>query len=119
MNNDMMAIRKLMTATALGVSVVLTPVAFAAGDGTQQSMGKSVGDFASDTAVTAKVKAAFVKEKELSAMDISVETTRGVTTLSGKVDAQAQVDLAERVARDVEGVLDVHNNITVEPLKGN
>ncbi|MCK9509368.1 MAG: BON domain-containing protein [Pigmentiphaga sp.] len=114
-----MAIRKLMTAMALGAGVALTPMAFAAGDGNQESVGKKVGDFASDTAVTAKIKAAFVKEKELSALDISVETTRGVTTLSGKVDSQAQVDLAERVARDVEGVQDVHNNITVEPLKGN
>ncbi|MFA7680853.1 MAG: BON domain-containing protein [Pigmentiphaga sp.] len=114
-----MAIRKLMTVMALGAGIVLTPMAFAAGDGSKQSVGKTVGDYASDTAVTAKIKAAFVKEKELSALDISVETTRGVTTLSGKVDAQAQVDLAERVARDVEGVQDVHNNITVEPLKGN
>lgn len=113
-----MAIRKLITIMTLGAGMVLTPLAFAH-DNTNQSVGEKVGDFASDTAITTKVKAAFVKEKDLSALDISVETTRGVTTLSGKVDSQAEVDLAERVARSVDGVHDVHNKLSVEPIRGN
>lgn len=108
-----MDIRKLITTAALGAGVALAPIAFAANDGAKES----VGEYASDTAVTTKVKAAFLAEKELSVLDISVETTDGITTLAGKVGSQAEADLAEKVARGVEGVKDVHNTITVEPPK--
>lgn len=113
-----MDIRKLITAATLGTGIVLAPAAFAANDG-KQSVGESVSEYASDTAITTKIKAAFVAEKELSALDISVETTDGVTTLAGKVANRAEADLAEKVARDVEGVKDVHNKIMVEPAKAN
>lgn len=114
-----MDIRKLITVTALSAGVTLAPLAYAANDGNRQSVGESVSEYASDTALTTKIKAAFVGQKELSALDISVETTDGVTTLAGKVSTQAEAELAEKVARDVKGVKDVHNKITVEPIKAN
>ncbi|MFA5488384.1 MAG: BON domain-containing protein [Candidimonas sp.] len=110
-----MNIRKLTAAAALGAGIALAPVAFAANDGGKASMG----DYASDTAVTTKIKAAILAEKELSVLDISVETTDGVATLSGKVNSQAEADLAEKTARGVEGVKDVHNTLTLEPPKAN
>lgn len=112
-----MDIRKLITATALGAGIILAPAAFAADQTSEKSVGDSIGEYASDTALTTKIKAAFVAQEELNVLDISVETTDGVTTLSGKVLTQEEAQLAEETARGVEGVKDVHNKITVEPIK--
>ena len=106
-----MKFRTFITAATFGAGIVLTPLAYAADNA---SVGDSVTEYASDTALTTKIKAAFVAEKELDALDISVETSNGVTTLAGEVDEQAKADLAERVAQDVEGVKDVHNEIKVK-----
>lgn len=114
MKTNTMKFRTLMSAAVLGGSLALTGMAHAAGDG---QPGQSVGEYASDAALTTKVKAAFVGQKELSALDISVETLNGVTMLSGTVGTPAEVELAERVAADVEGVKKVNNQIKVDPAK--
>ena len=67
-----MEIRKLIAAAALGTGAVFTSMAFAADDGKPK---QSVGEYASDATVTTKVKAAFVADKQLSALEIAVETT--------------------------------------------
>lgn len=106
--------RTLMTATVLGASLTLGGLAQAAGDGKPD---QSVGEYASDAALTTKIKAAFVGQKELSALEISVETVNGVALLSGTVGTPAEVELAERVAADVDGVRKVNNQIKVDPAK--
>lgn len=112
-----MDIRKLVGTATMGAGIVLACTACASNNPQQPSVGETVSEYASDTALTAKIKAAFVGEKSLSALDISVETTNGITTLAGRVGTQAQADLAARVARDVKGVKDVHNKITVDRRK--
>jgi osmotically-inducible protein OsmY len=75
---------------------------------------ESTGEYIDNTAITAKVKAALVRDELVSALDVSVETFRGVVQLSGFVDTQAQKDRAAQVARSVEGVTDVKNNLVVK-----
>jgi len=58
----------------------------------------------SDTWITTKVKADLLATSDVSGLDISVETANGVVSLSGDVESQAQIDRAEAVARDIEGV---------------
>ncbi|MCB5363240.1 BON domain-containing protein [Pusillimonas sp. CC-YST705] len=111
-----MKFRTLLSATILGCGLALGGVAHANDDG---KPAQSVGEYASDAAVTTKVKAAFVGQKELSALEISVETNNGVTTLSGTVGTPAEIELAERVAADVEGVKQVDNQLKVDPAKAN
>ncbi|HAT29308.1 MAG TPA: BON domain-containing protein [Janthinobacterium sp.] len=60
-----------------------------------------------DTVITSKIKADLVKEPDLKAMDVHVETDKGVVMLSGFVPSQAQADKAVQLARSVEGVVDV------------
>lgn len=109
-----MRTRKLMTATALGASVLFSAGAFAAD---AEAPKQSVGEYASDAMVTTKVKAAFVADDTLGALDIAVETNDGVVTLTGTVGTEAEVEQAARVARDIEGVKQVSNDIKVDPSK--
>ncbi|HET7370822.1 MAG TPA: BON domain-containing protein [Gammaproteobacteria bacterium] len=68
----------------------------------------------SDTAITAAVKSKLLANSSTSGMDIHVETNHGVVTLSGTVTAEAEKSLAERIARNTNGVTDVTNNLEVK-----
>ncbi|MGQ4277405.1 BON domain-containing protein [Pseudidiomarina sp. E22-M8] len=72
------------------------------------------GDFLSDAAVTARVKAAFVETGAIDAMSINVETIDGNVVLSGVVPTNEMADLAGQLAEGVEGVQSVENDIEVQ-----
>ena len=74
----------------------------------------SVGRYIDDAAITTVVKSKFLGQKGLDSMDISVETVSGVVTLDGRVDNQAQVDLAERTAKEADGVRGVVNKLQIK-----
>src|SRR5690349_20893830 len=48
-----------------------------------QEAGTAIADAASDARITAAIKSKFAVDPEVSAMTISVNTTRGVVTLAG------------------------------------
>lgn len=66
----------------------------------------------SDAWITAKVKTSLLFSKNVSAKT-DVTTNNGVVTLRGAADNQAQKDLTTEYAKDVEGVKDVKNEMTV------
>ncbi|MBM7063112.1 BON domain-containing protein [Pseudomonas sp. UL073] len=61
-------------------------------------------DAVSDTWITSKVKSTFVADKDLSALDIKVETNQGVVALSGVVATDAERDLAIAKTKSIKGV---------------
>lgn len=58
----------------------------------------------SDTWITSKVKSSFIADKNLSALDIEVETNKGVVALSGVVASEAERELAISTAKGIKGV---------------
>ncbi len=74
----------------------------------------STGEFIDDSVVTAKVKAALVRNDSTPGTAIKVETFKGVVQLSGFVDTAAQKAEASAVAGKVEGVKEVLNDIKVK-----
>jgi osmotically-inducible protein OsmY len=76
---------------------------------------RSTGAFIDDSAITAKVKGAFVQDDVVKAMDVKVDTYNGNVQLSGFVENSAQRTRAEQIARDIAGVHDVTNNIQLSP----
>ena len=76
---------------------------------------RSTGAYIDDTAITAKVKGAFVQDKVVKAMDVKVETYNGSVQLSGFVESSEQRSRAEQIARGINGVREVTNNIQVNP----
>lgn len=75
---------------------------------------KKVDNYMDDSGITAKVKSALVDDKAIKSTDISVETEKGVVTLSGFVATQAQAEKAVDVAGRVEGVKSVSDKLHVK-----
>ena len=104
-------------------------------DQTAESAGKKIGDTADrvgdkvseqsaksgvamdDTEITAKVKAAIFAESGLKTLQISVDTVKGVVTLTGSVDSMANSDRAKALAGAVAGVKDVDNRLVTAAPK--
>ena len=74
----------------------------------------STGEYVDDSVISTKVKAALHADDEVSGFQVQVETFKGTVQLSGFVDTLAQAQQAEQIARRVDGVQDVENNITVK-----
>ena len=74
---------------------------------------ETTGAYVDDTVVTTRVKTKFAEDKTVSAMAIEVETMKGVVQLSGFAKSQQEKMKAEQLARSVNGVVDVHNDIIV------
>lgn len=74
---------------------------------------ETAGEYVDDTAITAKIKAELVRDRELPATQIRVETMQNVVQLSGFVDTAAQKAKAGQMARQIQGVRDVKNDIIV------
>jgi hyperosmotically inducible protein len=72
---------------------------------------ESTGEYIDDSTTTAKVKTALLSNKLGS---IGVETFKGTVQLSGFVSTTDQVIRAGEVARKVEGVKAVHNNLIIK-----
>jgi osmotically-inducible protein OsmY len=100
----------LLTLLLLGAVVPLSSVTGCAGTPTRES----TGEYIDDSTITAKVKAALVADKLVSAFAVSVETYKGAVQLSGFVDTPAQKQAAETDAMGVQGVRSVENKITVK-----
>jgi osmotically-inducible protein OsmY len=82
---------------------------------TEQSA--KAGQVIDDTEITARVKAAVFAEPGLKTLQISVDTVKGVVTLSGTVDSQANSDKARTLAAAVADVKEVSNKLVVAPAK--
>jgi len=82
---------------------------------TEQSA--KAGQAIDDTEITARVKAAVFAEPGLKTLQISVDTVKGVVTLTGTVDSQANSDKVRTLAAAVADVKDVNNKLVVAPAK--
>lgn len=73
------------------------------------------GAFVEDSVITAKVKAALVRDLDLGgALAVSVETHKGMVVLSGFVDNDTLIRRAGEIAAAIEGVRDVKNSLVVK-----
>lgn len=72
------------------------------------------GEYFDDTVLTSKVKAAILNEPTLSSAEINVETFKGVVQLSGFVNSRADISKAVEVARGVNGVKSVKNDMRLK-----
>jgi osmotically-inducible protein OsmY len=93
------------------VSLLLV-VAFLSCASTPKS--SSTGEVIDDSVITTKVKALLAEDVGLKTFQISVETYKGVVQLSGFVDSQKDIDNAGRIARSVQGVVSVKNNLILK-----
>jgi hyperosmotically inducible protein len=74
---------------------------------------RSAGETLDDSTVTAKVKTALARDPSTSAYKIDVESYRGEVQLNGFVETADMKSAATRVAKSVDGVKKVSNNLDV------
>jgi hyperosmotically inducible periplasmic protein len=76
---------------------------------------RTVGEFADDTVLTARIKAAIAREVgAAAAVAINVQTYRGIVQLSGFVDSLDQAQRAAAVAGQIDGVRQVANDVRLK-----
>ncbi len=75
---------------------------------------EGTGEYVDDTVITTKVKAAILNEPTLKSAEINVETFKGVVQLSGFVSSAGAETTAVAVARKVEGVKSVKNDMRLK-----
>ncbi|MFB6326558.1 molecular chaperone OsmY [Pantoea deleyi] len=80
----------------------------------RDSKSSSVKGYAGDAATTSEIKAKLLADDIVPSRNVKVETTDGVVQLSGHVATQAQSDRAESIAKAIEGVKSVKNDLTVK-----
>lgn len=70
----------------------------------------------SDWGITTRVKQSIMTDGSLSATSrlVHVETTNGVVTLTGSVPSKEDSRRIERLAKEVQGVRKVQNQLTVD-----
>ena len=71
--------------------------------------------FWSDTSITMAVKSKLAGEKLSTLTKVNVDTHQGVVELKGTVDSNATKERATKLARQVDGVRQVVNNLKVQP----
>lgn len=66
-----------------------------------------------DSAITASIKADFLKDPGLSALAIDVNTVKGEVTLKGEVSTEIRKQRAEGIVRHIVGVTKINNQLKV------
>lgn len=75
---------------------------------------RSTGMYIDDKALTAKVKTDLFADPEVKGSEVKIETWGGKVQLAGFVDTQHQKDRAGEIARRVNGVQWVKNDLVVK-----
>ncbi|WP_372526847.1 BON domain-containing protein [Piscinibacter sp.] len=76
---------------------------------------ETVGAYVDDTTITTQIKSRFVGNKEVDATSIRVETLNGTVMLSGFAKDATEKATAESIARNVNGVKSVKNELAIRP----
>lgn len=77
----------------------------------RDSKESSVKGYAGNAATTSEIKAKLLADDIVPSRMVKVETTDGVVQLSGTVENQAQSDRAESIAKAIDGVKSVKNDL--------
>ncbi len=83
---------------------------------TMAKQSEKAGVVIDDAEITAKVKTAIFAEPGLKTLQISVDTVKGVVTLSGSVDSLPSSNRAQALAGAVAGVNKVENRLVLKSI---
>ncbi|CAM3825125.1 BON domain-containing protein [Polynucleobacter arcticus] len=77
------------------------------------AQGKEAGQAMSDTEITAKIKAILLNEPGLDSLKVTVDTVKGIVTLSGSVASQDKADKVIKLSKSVDGVKSVNSKLMI------
>ena len=82
--------------------------------GCQSSTGKTAGQSIDDASITAAVQSKLSSDRISNFTRVDVDTERGVVTLNGVVKSADQKVRVAELARQVNGVRTVNNNLQIQ-----
>jgi|SRR6056297_3005900 len=91
------------------LTLVIMSLALVSCAGTDTS--RSTGTYIDDKTISTKVKTQLATDSMTKALQIEVETYNGVVQLSGFVEKEQFIDRAEEIARSVDGVKKINNDL--------
>jgi osmotically-inducible protein OsmY len=117
--------KSLLTATGVALGLLVAPLAGYAADKKDVTVEKKeptsktekTKEGVEDAAITTKIKAEFAKDKQVSAMNIHVDTDKGVVKLTGNAKSKDEAEKAVAIAKKTKGVTSVSNDIQVASKK--
>jgi hyperosmotically inducible periplasmic protein len=102
--------KTLGLALGLAMSTALVSLCGCAGNRYEQSTGEHIDD----KSTSMRVKKALHEDGQYKYNDVEVATFKGTTQLSGFVNTRDQKSRAGEIAKTVEGVKALENNISVK-----
>ena len=99
---------------ALILCIGVLPLFGVTGCATGNRYKQSTGEYIDDHGISSHVKKALGEDTRYKYEDVNVVTFKGVVQLSGFVNTKDQKNRAGDLAKNVEGVKEVQNNITVK-----
>lgn len=99
-----------------GVQEVRNELTIAEKPGNRNAVEKAANEFGThfnDATITARVKWALLSNDSTEGLKINVDTVNGTVMLNGEVASEQERELAERVAVNAEGVMDVENRLEI------
>jgi hyperosmotically inducible protein len=95
------------------VGALLAPLS-----GIAQDKKSTAKQWVKDSKITASIKKEYAKDKQVSMLRIRVNTdASGMVQLSGNARSEAEKMKAEEIAKGVQGVASVDNQIKIVPKK--
>jgi osmotically-inducible protein OsmY len=97
---------------ALGASLAAcSPAEQREASNTVSQTAQKVEGAVDNAALTARVKGSFLADPQIKGLEINVDSQAGAVTLSGQVASPAEKLRAEELARGIDGVFSVQNNL--------
>ncbi len=103
----------LLVIASLHTACVATAIVGGAAATTAAFDERSVGEHFDDVSMASKIDARLLAEKDMPSRWVSVEVIEGVAILTGYLPSQHHIDRALLLARSVEGVKDVRNELKI------
>jgi len=97
------------------ISVVVTAVIFCLLIICAPLHAQEKKDTKSDIWLEAQLVTAYTLNEHLNPFKIDVDVENGIANISGSVDSDIERDLAVEIARGIDGIKEVHENLVVEP----
>jgi hypothetical protein len=102
--------KQLKRLSSFFIAIALVSVLGCAGTSTKESSS----EYVTDSWITTKVKAALIENPRVKATEVNVETFKGTVQLSGFVSSNAALQEAIHVARNIQGVTSVKNDMRIK-----
>jgi len=96
---------------------VASPVWSATSSVNKSNATETTGQFLSDSSITTDIKSQLLMKKDISSLSISVATDKGIVTLTGNVQSEAQKKEVVNIVSQVKDVKSVNDKLIIQPVK--